>query len=417
MGYLLPHIDSHFSFGDYMSESIVRIDAAVDIGSSVEETPEGYLKVTAPIARTGIYTYRKADGSVQRELVTPEVLFNPDSISTLKLKPMTNRHPQELLLDTKSVKKRNVGSVGETIKKDGDKLVASFIITDQDAINAAKRGRLQLSPGYQTVHDKTPGVWNGQEYDVVQTTREYNHLALVDKARGGAELKINMDSEDEIGLSDNEEEQTNNDGEVMGEPVTKTIKIDGATVEVPEDVAAHVASVVAKLDSATDEVTDLKTKNNELQTKVDSFDAELKTKVDAAVDERVSLITDANSVFNADNEDDQKIISNLDGMSNGDIQKAIILKVQPSAKAKLDSDDLPDGYIASRYDAAMELSKENAKNDEEDDKQNKLDSSRQRIKPTRNVKNDEEDKSPEAAQSRMVRADEEAWKLGEEENK
>ena len=395
-----------------MSETVItRIDTAVEIDSKVETTPEGYLKISAPIARTGIYTYHMADGSIQRELVTEDTLFDSESISTLKLKPVTNRHPTELLLDTKTVKRRNVGSVGETIKKSGDKLVASFIVTDQDAINAVNNGRKQLSPGYQTVHDRTPGTWNGQPYDVVQTKRIYNHLALVDKARGGEELKINIDSEDEIALSDNNSNHkpiSNGDG--MSD--TKTIKIDGASVEVPKDVAQHVATIEAKLDTANDELAEVKKDNGELQKKVDSFDAELKTKVDAAVNERVDLVTAAKDIFKTDSDDDKNVIAKLDGMSNDEIKRAIIVKVQPSAKAKLDSDDLPEGYVDTRFDAAMELAEERKKEDEYKKKQGALDNSRNKMTPS--VKKDGDDNTPDAAYGRMVRADEDAWKLDNE---
>jgi hypothetical protein len=388
-----------------------RIDEAINISSTVEETPEGYLMVRAPIARVGIMSYRMKDGSIRRELVPAETLFDPKSIDSLKLKPVTNRHPQEVLLDPKTVKRRNVGSVGEAIEPSGDMLEANFLITDQDAIDSVNSGRKQLSPGYQTGLDFTPGTWRGQQYDAVQVSREYNHLALVDNARGGPELKINMDSEDEIGLScnldnNNDEPQTN--GTVM----KKFVKVDGVEVEVPDSVATHVMTIEGKLDSATDQVTELTDKNAELQKKVDSFDEELKKRTDSAVSARVALVTTAKELFNSDSDDDKALLSKMDSMSNSELKKEIIVKVQPSAKAKIDSDDISDSYLDSRLDSALEIMEEKKEKKAEDEKQEKIDSGRKNMRSPK-IKNDTDDNPVESSRQKMVRADESAWKSEE----
>ena len=389
--------------------TVERFDESVGLTGKPEKTPEGYLKVTAPIAKIGIMKYRLKDGSTRRELVNEDTLFNSDSIKSLELKPVTNTHPKEMLLDSTNTKRRNVGTVGETIARDGDKLTATFIINDQTAIDAIEAGRSQLSPGYKTKLDMTPGVWNGQNYDAIQTEREYNHLALVDNARGGDTIKINMDSEVEVGLEDiehnDEEIQPNKEGAVQ----MKTINIDSAEVEVEDGVATYVSKLEGRADSAEEKVADLQKTNGELQTKVDSFDAELKTRTDSAVAERVELITTAKDCFNSDSDDDKAVLAKLDGMDNKALKTAIILNVQPSAKAKLDSNE-DDSYLDSRFDSAKEMLFEKKKKKEEEDKQDALDKGRLNLRAPKVAKIDEDDKSVEAAAARMARNDANAWK-------
>lgn len=390
---------------------VERFDESVDLTGKPEKTPEGYLKVTAPIARIGIMKYRLKDGTIRRELVNEDTLFNEDSIKSLQLKPVTNKHPKEMLLDSVTTKRRTVGAVGETIARDGDMLTASFIITDQDAINAAENGRSQLSPGYKTKLDMTPGVWNGQEYDAIQTEREYNHLALVDNARGGDTIKINMDSDCEIGLEDIEHNDEVTQIKKNGAVKMKKINIDSAEVEVGDDVAAYVEKLEGRVDSADAKVTELEKTSHALQAKVDSFDAELKTRTDEAVSERVELITTAKDTFNSDSDDDKSVLAKLDSMDNKEIKKAVILNIQPSAKEKLDADDLSDTYLDSRYDSAKEMLDEKKEKELKDKKNDALEKSLNRMRKPTESKFDKNDNSSEAARERMARNDTEAWKL------
>lgn len=52
----------------------------------------------------------------------------------------------------------------------------------------------ELSLGYDLVLDETPGEWNGQPYDAIQTEIVINHLAIVREARAGEQARLNIDS-------------------------------------------------------------------------------------------------------------------------------------------------------------------------------------------------------------------------------
>jgi hypothetical protein len=74
-------------------------------------TTEGFLSGRAIVTNIGVFTYRDADGNVSRELRLPEEVFHPDSLASMKLKPVTNDHPAEKVTPANS-KELAVGSLG-----------------------------------------------------------------------------------------------------------------------------------------------------------------------------------------------------------------------------------------------------------------------------------------------------------------
>jgi len=61
------------------------------------ETSEGYLRGEAIVSRAGVFKYRNVDGSIRGELRHPDDVFNNDSLSTLKMIPITIDHPPEFV--------------------------------------------------------------------------------------------------------------------------------------------------------------------------------------------------------------------------------------------------------------------------------------------------------------------------------
>lgn len=167
-------------------------------------TDEGFLLVTADFAKPGVMAYRHADGSVTRELLPEEELHDADSLATLALKPVTLEHPRrnvtpETHADT------SVGSTGEIIEvvREGGYARVKLVVRDREAIDAVRGGKVEVSPGYRVQLDSTPGVHPVYgAYDAVQRRRRYNHLALVDQARGGPDIRLHLDSALAIGDDD-----------------------------------------------------------------------------------------------------------------------------------------------------------------------------------------------------------------------
>jgi hypothetical protein len=159
----------------------------------IRKTDTGFLVGTAPVAKIGVMSYLMADGTIVRELVPEETLFNKDSMESLKLKPVTDQHPPEKKVHSKNAGFRQIGFTGETIKKEDGMLVCSIVISDQSAVENIERGRQELSPGYEAELVFQPGTFENQQYDAIQVKRNYNHLAIVDNARGGTDIRMNMD--------------------------------------------------------------------------------------------------------------------------------------------------------------------------------------------------------------------------------
>lgn len=162
--------------------------------ASIKRTDEGFLIVEGFVAKPGILIYRGPDGQEVRELVTAESLHRDDSLETLKRKPVTLKHPGKDV-DPRSVKQVRVGSVGTDVEitEDG-RVKVSFTVERSDAIKAVEDGTHQLSPGYRVEIDPTPGIHPiFGRYDAIQVSRRYNHLAIVDRARGGPQIHLRAD--------------------------------------------------------------------------------------------------------------------------------------------------------------------------------------------------------------------------------
>ena len=56
------------------AESPMRFDLAGLTGRA-QRTPQGFLRAPAWVTRVGVFPYRRADGTVQRELRLPEEVF------------------------------------------------------------------------------------------------------------------------------------------------------------------------------------------------------------------------------------------------------------------------------------------------------------------------------------------------------
>jgi hypothetical protein len=152
-------------------------------------TPEGYLVADAKIARIGIQEYPNPDGTIRREFRPPEEVASRDSLKTLCDLPISIEHPPAML-DSSNARQFAVGWNG-SVSYDGGFVSTKVKLIDQHAVkDALDGGRIELSVGYVTKLDWTPGVWEGQRYDAVQRQIKGNHIALTVKARGGSDLRL-----------------------------------------------------------------------------------------------------------------------------------------------------------------------------------------------------------------------------------
>lgn len=330
-------------------EQALRFDT-IDLGQlKLKETPEGYLEGYAIATRTGVFSYRKADGTVQRELRTPEEVFNQDAIDSFKLKPITNEHPGSEV-NAENVKALSVGIVGQDIKKIDSYLAPYVQITDKQMVADVKSGKKRgLSFGYKVNLVKKDGIYNGEQYDYIQTNIRGNHLAIVYQGRAGDQAKLRLDSLDAICVSDNNFNQNLN---------MKKIKLDGKDFEVSEEIATRLDTIEAENSSLKKDVAELKEGNADLKSKCDktegerdSFKAKLEeeakkdhsAEIESRVKGRIELEKKAITFFKSD-EDFSKL-------SDKEIKTKVINLLSPEFKA----DGFSEDYLSARFDAIIEL--------------------------------------------------------------
>jgi len=147
---------------------------------------------TARLTRVGVFAYRQPDGTIRRELRHPDHVFNADSMATLRCAPMTVEHPAGGYVTPDNYSAVVAGSVGDQIEiEDQRYLRAAIKLIRQDAVDGLGSGqRRQISCGYDTKLDATPGIWNGERYDVIQTEIRYNHAAMVLQGRAGNRVAV-----------------------------------------------------------------------------------------------------------------------------------------------------------------------------------------------------------------------------------
>jgi len=162
----------------------------------------GYLVAKAHATRSGVFTYHHPDGSTTRELRHPDDIFKPDSINTLKNRPITDGHPVDGKVNSKNTKRLAVGMAIDDPRREDIYLDTKIQIVDEDVINkvlADENPLRELSCGYEAEIVKEDGVYQGEEYDHRQTNVRYNHIALVRRGRAGPQVRLQLDSADAAG--------------------------------------------------------------------------------------------------------------------------------------------------------------------------------------------------------------------------
>lgn len=331
-----------------------------ELSPPVKDPETGYLKTDARITKVGVFVYRDADGDERRELRHPDEVFKADALGSFGLVPFTNDHPGESLNST-NTGRFQVGTVsGPRQHEDGVHVVASVLITDAATIEAAEKGKRELSCGYKcdlehragVTHD-IPGVPDGLRFDAVQRNIRGNHVALVDRGRAGGSVALRFDH-----------------GEEITEPTSKrerkmeTINIDGVDYEVSPQVAqafrasfdkkdreilaerqrATAAKEKAQTETARADAADEKAVEAE-KARADAADPE---KVREAVKARVALEVDARKVVGEKDADGKEI--KLDGKTDEEIYKLVV----GHAKPDLDLEGAGPAYIKARFDIAVE---------------------------------------------------------------
>lgn len=343
-------------------------------GARIDATT-GFLHASVRATRTGVFLYRRKDGSISRELRHPEDVFEPGSLESLKRVVATKGHPTEFVT-ADNVKRLQVGHAGDDIRRESidgyDHPTVGLTVTDKDVVRSiVDHDRSMVSMGYSIELVEESGEFNGEAYDRRHTKIRYNHVAVdIDQGRGGRSVNIKLDGVDaELLVEDQDENEPDHEPENRIDSSMKVkIKIDGVEVELDAQIASIVKDALEKRDAKIDALTDdAKTKADEadaVQAKLDAATTELedvKKKADsvdvgAAARELLEVLDQAGKFLELDDEAGEGTVR--DGLlaldSVAAIRKAAVMAKLGDAGKALEKKS--DAYFEARFDAFVEAS-------------------------------------------------------------
>ena len=334
--------------------------------------PDGSLLAEGFVARPGIYVYQGANGEKRRELVPASTLADPAALATLRRVGVTLNHPPDRKVTPENSAAVLVGDVGTDVSVNADGyLRADLAVRRADAVQAIDQGVRQLSPGYFATIDETPGVDpEFGAYDAVQTSREYNHVAIVPNARGGVGCELRADDAGHVDLTFT---RTRTDGASMNPMIAAILASFG--IKAPEGLTdetalamilgarqameSKVQEATGAMDAATAEAAKQTAASTEMGQKVDALTKLLaydgvtppdeKTKarldaMDAYADARAELLGLAGK-HGVDAKD-------IKGKSLSEMRRVIVTKIDASVKT-----DASDEYLRAYLDHAAKSAK------------------------------------------------------------
>ena len=335
--------------------------------------PNGFLSIKANLTRTGVFIYynKNDDGSVSivRQLRLPEEVFAEKTLESLNGLPATNDHPAELVT-TDNVSALVIGMTSDRPTKvtipevaiDGesqeDYVRQQITFFDKKAINEIQSDKKrEFSLGYTCyLEESDGGEWKGQKYDYIQREIVYNHLSLVDAARGGTHCTVILDGNGEeksimidgLSVGNSLKNKSPDKGAVM-----KKIVIDGKEFEVDD----HVAEAFEKEAKKAALVDSLEAERDSLKSALTQKDSESeKTKqkqiLDAQVSAKVSLLTKAKAIVG----DSMDLLS----LSDREIKEAVI-----KSATNFDCKEKSDAYVDARFDIVCDSNEHHLQNDAE----------------------------------------------------
>lgn len=296
-------------------------------------TDEGFLRVPAKIARTGIQEYLarelQLDGDpnrVVRVMREEADVFSDSFLSSFDGADVTLDHPP-VFVDSTNYGEYSKGVIRGSGKRDGDWVTSNLIIKHQTAIDAVLKGKAEVSAGYTSILDDNVPV--GADYEFIQRPQTLNHVAIVDSARAGPIARI-----------------SDNNGVIA---VTVLITLDsGRSIDVAD---ANNAQLVADaFDRLNQRVTDAEAAKTALNVKVDSLNEKVEeltlASSDEAINQRVATIATVKD--NARKVAGDKF--NCESMDTVEIMRAALGEVRPKIEwAAKDA-----GYVQAAFDMALE---------------------------------------------------------------
>lgn len=317
-----------------------------------ERLSDGSLRVDAVISRAGIFEYRNPDGSMRTEYRPPKEVFRQDSLDSALGKAVTDDHPwyeEDGLVTIANREKLQRGFVFEKVRRDGNDVVATLIITSPSLIAKLEAGETGVSCGYEQDLLETPGTTpEGVRFDAQQTNIHYNHVALaVDVPRAGDAARVRMDSAIMIAGDTGKEMAMEELKKALAELAAQTVKN---------------GELQSRLDAANAEIEKSKKAATEAQARFDSVTAERDAAKEAAaksektrLDSEGSMMERARARIKLE-ETASKHLRN-DAGEPDDVSKKSDAEIRAALVEKITGKSMEgksEAYVSARLDAALE---------------------------------------------------------------
>lgn len=231
------------------------------LDGGLRRTGDGYAVTTAKVAKAGnVQLYLASEfGITDKDVLRvyrPEAeVFNRDAIKSYAGVPITVGHPKDgVTADT--WKALAVGEAGDDVIRDGEFVRVPLMLRDAAAIQAVERGTRELSMGYSADLTIKDGVTpSGEPYDAAMSNFRMNHVAIVDQARGGSELRIG-DGAYSWGASP---VTTADERTVPMTETLRTVVVDGLSVTTTDQGAQAIAKLQQQIADAAKKAGDTDT--------------------------------------------------------------------------------------------------------------------------------------------------------------
>ena len=285
------------------------------IGASTRErTREGFLRVRANVTQAGVSAYRKDkmdDPRVRSDPNLPETigLFRPLSVleaeqtkESIKLKPVTYKHPPTHIVHKDNYTRHACGHIGDARVTHDGFLQVDMLIHDEDLIQKVQDGEMEVSIGtYPTVIKRENGTFDGRPYHFkVDKPLDINHVAVVEKGKGKAGSTVRILESTEDGDEPMNENDKQDIIKGVGEAITKAL----GTTKTEGDKGFDQAQFTASL---TESIGDMFTKERERaekEAKAAKEEAEKAEQVlkesTEAVNDRAEILVQAKGVMTAE---------------------------------------------------------------------------------------------------------------------
>jgi hypothetical protein len=281
------------------------------------------------------------DGVETLEFRSPAEVFKADSLATLQDAPLLEGHPA--MVDPSNWASYSRGHVSGIPRQDGDFVAGTLAVQAGSTLARIDAGEAsELSCGYVCKTRPWSGEWQGKHYDgiVEQYDIRYNHVGLGPKnwGRAGNDVSLRLDG----GVCEHEQPK---------EPKKMLVRFDGKDYEAGSN--EYSIAILTKLDATEAALTAEKSARETADGKVAALTeqnakltANLTTandpkRLDAAIAERVKLVTDAAKVL-GDKFD-------FAGKSALEIQTAVVAAATPNVKLDGKSAD----FVAGAFETAL----------------------------------------------------------------